>query len=326
MLQIIRNFFFSKNPNIYWFQTLVLLGIAMLLVLLYKRQNLSPFYEGFSQDAPFVSKYDQDIYDDFYVQIYDRLFLSDKMGTYIADKVIEMTQPTPEKSVFLDIGSGTGNVVSHLHDRGYRAYGIDTSKAMVKHSSDKFPDIHIKCGDVMEPMIFEPNTMTHILCTEMTLYQFTNKNKRTFFKNCHHWLMPGGYLAIQLVDPDTFDTIIPGGKPPLITSPQQYVSKRITDTIIDFIDFEYKASYQMDPTSNKESILKETFTDGLTKNVRQNEITLFMEDIDTIVATAKSQGFLLQGLVNLQDGVIGDKHQYLYVFKRYANVIGYKPV
>ena len=155
MLKIIRNFFFSKNPNIYWFQTLVLLGIAMVLVLLYKRQNLSPFYEGFTQDAPFVSKYDQDIYDDFYVQIYDRLFLSDKMGVHIADKFIEMTQPAPNKSVFLDIGSGTGHVVSHLQKNGYTAYGVDKSMAMVKHSSDKFPDIHIKQGDAMEPMIFE---------------------------------------------------------------------------------------------------------------------------------------------------------------------------
>lgn len=322
MLKNIENFFFSKNPNMYWLQTLVLLGIIMVFILWYKRQNLAPFYEGFSQDAPFVSKYGQDIYDDFYVQIYDRLFLSDKTGAQIADKVIEMTQPTPKKSVFLDIGSGTGHTVAHLKNRGYRAYGIDISEDMVKYSNNQFPDIHIKCGDVMEPMIFEPNTMTHILCTGLTIYQF---NKSQFFNNCYRWLMPGGYLAIQLVDPDRFDTIIPGGKPPLITSPQQYVSKRITDTIIDFIDFEYKASYFFDKNGGS-TLLKETFTDGLTKNVRQNEFTLFMESIATIVAIANSQGFTLQGLVNLQDGVIRDKHQYLYILKRSDNMLGYNPI
>lgn len=318
---MIHKLFFSKNPNIYWFQTLVLLGIIMILILLYKRQNLSPYYEGFIQDSPFISKYNQDIYDDFYVQIYDHLFLSDKNATYIVDKVIEMTQPTRENSIFLDIGSGTGHIVSHLHNRGYSAYGIDKSSAMVKYSSDKFPHIHIKHGDVMIPMTYEPNTVTHALCTEMTIYQI--ENKRAFFKNCYHWLIPGGYLAIQLVDPELFDTIIPGGKPPFIQMPQQFVSKRITDTIIDFIDFEYKASYSFDKKNNP--VLKETFTDGLTKNVRQNENVLFMEDIATIVAIAKSCGFLLQGLVNLQDG-IGDKYQYLYILKRSDNLLGYKPL
>ena len=40
-----------------------------------------------------------------------------------------------------------------------------------------------------------------------------------------------------LVDRDRFDPILPGGKPTAMSNPQRYSISRITDTMIDFIDF-----------------------------------------------------------------------------------------
>jgi SAM-dependent methyltransferase len=306
--------FFTIHPDKYWFQTVLILGIAMLLVLWYKRHDLSRYYEGFQQDAPYVLKQGCDAYDPFYVEIYDQLMLPDKRCMFETDKIIEMTQPTQQNSVFLDIGVGTGHLAKQLLDRGFRVYGVDKSEAMVEHAEEKCPNAVLKCGDATEPMLYDAGTFTHITCLGMTIYQFGDKID--FFQNCYFWLKPGGYLIVHFVDPARFDPIIPGGKPPLLDNPQQYASSRITDTIIDFIDFKYKAQYDFSDLQTKKHVqFKETFTDELTKNVRQNETTLYMENMDTLLKVAARCGFIVHGQVTLSQ-CTGDNNQFLVIFER----------
>ena len=306
--------FFSTHPDKYWFQTLIILGIAMSLVLWYKQQDLSPYYEGFKQDTHYILKTCNDAYDRFYVEIYDQLMLPDKRCVFETDKIIEMTQPSINNSVFLDIGIGTGHLAKQLIDRGFRVHGIDKSSAMIEHTEEKCPKAQLKCGDVQEPMLYEAGTFTHITCLGMTIYQIPNKID--FFQNCYFWLKPGGYLVIHLVDPSRFDPIIPGGKPPLLDNPQQYASSRITDTIIDFIDFKYKAQYDFQDLSSKKQVqFKETFTDELTKNIRQNERTLHMESMDTLIKLAARCGFIVHGQVTLSQ-CNNDNNQFLVIFER----------
>jgi len=312
------SYLFSKNPNKYWLHTLILLAILLFAILWYKRQILPSVYEGFSQDAPFVFKTGSDVYDDFYVEIYDKLFLPDKTCGDLVKKVVEMTQPTKSNSGFLVLGSGTGHCLGQLQKLGYHAYGMDESKAMVDYSERIFPDIQVKCGDANESMFYENGTFTHVLCNGMTIYQF--QDKRRILQNCFQWLRPGGYLTIQLVDPAKFDTIVPGGKPPLLKSPQAHAKRRITDTVIDFIDFEYKGQYSF--PEQGVAIFKETFTDGLSKKVRQNQTVLYVDSVDVILNIAKDIGFLVKGMVNLEE-CSGDKYQYLYILERSHKTIGY---
>jgi len=322
-LSFFRHLFYSKNPDVYWFQTLVFVTIVMLVVLWWKRQNLAPFYEGFTQDAPFVSMFGKDqVFDDFYLQIYDRLFLPDKMAPYLVDHAIQVTQADKKNAVFLDIGSGTGHIVGHLEEQGYTVYGIEDSAKTIEYASAKYPDAEIKCGGVQESMTFDPKTITHALCFGMTLYEYADKG--ALFRNVYHWLIPGGYFIVQLVDPAKFDTIVPGGRPPLVKFPQEYAKKRITDTIIDFIDYEYRGSWQM--SEGQEAVFRETFTDGLTRNVRQNERIFHMAPIVDIVRQIQGVGFVLQGSATIADAPIPDKHQYVYIFKKTAEVLGYKPI
>jgi SAM-dependent methyltransferase len=319
ILQEIGSLFLSRNPNKYWLNTLVILGVILCIVLWIKHQDVSQYSEGFSQNSKFVLKRNTEIYDDFYLEIYDRLMRPEQRVDFEIDKVIEMTQPSKKHAVFLDIGSGTGHLVNGLLDRGYNVYGVDNSEKMVNYSEKKHPDAPVKCGNVKEPMLFEKGTFTHILCTGMTIYHFENKIE--FFKNCYHWLMPNGYLVLHLVEPRKFDTIVPGGKPPNFKSPQLYAPNRITDTIIDFVDFEYKAKYDfMDKSvdrtqKNNQVLFQETFTDNLTQNIRQNETVLYMDTPEEILTMASFCGYLVRGSANM-DVPIGDKHQHLYVLER----------
>jgi SAM-dependent methyltransferase len=308
----ILSIFYTQNPHRYWLQTLIYVGLLLAILIWYRNQNLAPYYEGFSQDSPFVYKEDAAIYDDFYVEIYDRLMKPDTLAPFIVEKIVEQTMPNKQTANFLDIGSGTGHLVNHLQTQGYRVYGIDKSEAMVKKSEERYPDALIQCGNVQEPMLFEKGTFTHILCTGLTFYQFQDKVE--FFRNCYFWLQPGGYLILHLVDRNRFDTIVPGGKPPLLDSPQQYAKSRITDTAINFIDFQYAASYRFSD-KNKTATFKEVFTDELTKNVRQNELVLYMDDTAAILQIAAQCGFLVKGSANMKP-VLSDEYQYLYTLER----------
>jgi 2-polyprenyl-3-methyl-5-hydroxy-6-metoxy-1,4-benzoquinol methylase len=223
-----------------------------------------------------------------------------------------MTMPSKDKSVFLDIGSGTGVLTNELKKQGYMIYGIDKSKSMVEHCSEKYGDnLPVKHGDIMTPMMYDRNTFSHVLCTNMTIYHF--QDKKLFFRNCYYIMKPNGYMILHLVDRERFDPIIQAGKVNGIESTQPYADTRITNTVIHFSDFKYKAMY--DFSKIDETKLTETMTDNYSNNVRQNELTLYMEDYNQILKTAMANGFTVKGQVNMKE-CIGDKNQYLFVLER----------
>ena len=312
MFAYLYNILFSPNPNIFYLKVLLVLVFLLVIILSFKQYpNHNTSEEGFTQTEPFVLKRGDSAYDDFYVEVYDGITETEKRSMIYLKKIIDMTEPTVNNSVFLDIGSGTGQVVNELKEAGFKAYGIDKSEAMVEYANKKYPEWRTKQGDVMDSMYFEKSTFTHILCTYFTIYQL--EDKAAFFRNCYFWMKPNGYLIIHLADRDKFDTIMPIGKPFLLSSPQKYANKRITDTIVEFDDFQYKSSYKF--KDDKSVVLNETFTDKHTKNIRQNEHSLYMEDTKTILNMASKAGFIMHGKADLGKDM-GDEYQYIYVLER----------
>lgn len=292
-----------------WLFTLIILAIILFVIYIFRKVDTSKYSEGFTQDVPFLLKTNDRIYDSFYAMIYDDLYMTSKTSDYQYKKIIEMTQPSKEKSVFLDVGSGTGHLVNNLTKSGYEAYGIDKSQAMIDVSDKIFPNIEVKCGDITNPMSFDKGSLTHITCMDFTVYEL--ENKQTFFNNCYYWLKPNGYLIIHLVDKQRFSPITPAGNPLVNDNPQKYTPNRIKNTKIDFLDFEYTNKY--DFSKNDDRVVKtETFTDYSTRNVRQNEITLKMEDIDSIVYMIRGCGFIAHSQIALPT----DEYQYIYIFER----------
>ena len=302
-----------KDPNKIWSRVLFIMTGIVITILGYNH-FVKPKYilsEGFTQNSRFVTKANLDIYDDFYVELYDKINKPEVQTQFIIEKVINMTMPSKEKSVFLDIGSGTGVLTNELKKNGYTIYGIDIAQSMVEHCAEKYPNIPVKCGDIMTPMMYDRNTFSHVLCTNMTIYHF--QDKKAFFRNCYFMMKSNSYMILHLVDKDKFDPIIQAGKPSGILSPQQYSDRRITDTVIDFTDFKYKASY--DFTKTDTTVLVETMTDNASNNVRQNELTLYMEDYSKILNIAQANGFIVHGQVNMLD-CIGDSNQFVFVLER----------
>ena len=196
--------------------------------------------------------------------------------------------------------------------RGFQAYGIDQSTAMVNVAQRKYPDINTKCGSATDPMAYERGSFTHITCMNFTMYQF--QEKLALIRNCYYWLEPNGYFIVHLVDREKYNPIVPAANPLLVGNPQDFVDQRVTDSAINFIDFTYKNKVDFKDLSSGDSrvITTETFQDSVSGKVRQNELTMYMEDLKDIVYMIQKSGFIVHGSV----AYINDAGQYIYVFEK----------
>lgn len=281
--------------------------LLVLTVLQYARRNdLNLYNEGFDQRQPFLAKRDADIYDQFYAEIFDDVHHTHERTDFEYNKIIELTRPSTNHSVFLDVGSGTGHLVNSLTNAGYNAHGLDVSKDMIDYSTTRFPEIDVKCGDANDSMVYDKGVFTHITCLNFTLYHM--RDKRTFFRNCYHWLAPNGYLILHLVDRDSYN---PHSTDDTVTlkNANLYANQRRLDANIAFKDFDYKSSHSF---NDNEVTVKETFTDSATQNVRQNELTMYMENKNEIIKLALNNGFVAHAQINTAT----DEHQFIYIFER----------
>ena len=285
----------------------VLLIVVVLMIL---SRWLRITKEGFkdTSNKEFVINKNQDVFDDFYVSVYDDLMHNVGKNNFEIGEITEI-EPTTDNSTLLDVGSGTGHHVAAFSQKGIKAIGVDISQAMVNKAKENYPQGDFKQGDVMNTMLFTPNSFSHITCLYFTIYYL--EDKRRFFKNCIDWLMPGGFLILHLVDRENFDPIIPAAKPIYIVSPQKYTDKRITNSVVKFDKFDYKCNFDL---NGDVATINETFKDKENESVRQNEHKLYMESQKTILSMAKEAGFILHSKVDMIKCQYDS--QYLYILQK----------
>ena len=291
-----------------WTQLLLWVFILFIIALIINKYK--PVREGFIQKEKFILKNGLNIFDEFYVDVYDDLVYSKIKNDFEIGEIINSTAPT-QQSILLDIGSGTGHHVNAFQQKGIQAAGIDISPSMVKNAQKRFPELDFKVGNALDSMLFPPSSFTHITCLFFTLYSI--KDKKQFFKNCFDWLMPGGYLIVHLVNRNKFDPILPAADPLLLVSPQKFAKKRITNSLIKFKDFQYKANFELFKNKN-EATFTETFKDDGSSNVRQNVHTFYIPTQKYILSLAKDVGFILLGKIDMIS--VQYEYQYLYVLQK----------
>lgn len=282
---------------------LIVISILMIFAIFHKKTKK----EGFTQENKFVVKYENNVYDHFYGNIYDDIHIPESRVPYVLKYILKTTQPD-NKSTFLVVGSGTGFATKELSDLGYKTYGVDKSASMVEYSTSKYPELMIKNGDVMDSMLYDKQVFSHILCLYYTIYHF--QDKQLFFRNCFHWMKSGGYLIVHLIDTEKIDLHIPCLKNIIYGYPKTKKNGNKITANVDFPNFKYDASYTI---SNKNILFTETFTND--ENTRQNEQTFHIENIESIVEMAMNNGFIFHGKINLRDNTMDD-FQYIYIFER----------
>ena len=290
------------------------LFIVLILVFLFK-----PKREGFVEEKKeFIKKTGSDVFDEFYVDIYDSLVHDEKKNNYEIDRIFN----SYKNPIVLDVGSGTGHHVNLINNiENSEVIGIDNSPAMIKMAKQNYPNLDFRLANVLDTMQFPPNSFTHISCLYFTIYYI--KNKQQFFENCYRWLKPNGVLIIHLVNMYKFDPIISVGNPFVLVSPQSYTDKRITESRVKFDKLDYKADFQIDESINTDTgnlsepnaIFKEVFKFN-NKKSRINEHNLYMSSQKSILSIARDVGFILQSQEEM-DG-IQYENNYLYTLVKPA--------
>ena len=130
---------FQSIANIYnkstiWGKLFFIVLLFLIVVSLFKYSSNSNSsrankrIEGFVQSDQFLFKTGPDVYDNFYVDIYDYLVYNNIKDQFEIGEIINATKPT-ETSIILDIGSGTGHHVNLLKEKGINnVIGIDNSE------------------------------------------------------------------------------------------------------------------------------------------------------------------------------------------------------
>lgn len=301
-LTSIKNLY-TKSSN--WGKILFFVLLLLLVVAIFKPMQIQN-KEGFEQSETFLLKTNDNLYDNFYTSIYDELVFNGLKDDYEVGEIINKTGVSSQSTI-LDIGSGTGHHVAKLKERGFNAIGVDKSSDMVDKAKKNYPNCEFKKGDVNNPDLFNANTFTHILSLYFTIYYMKDKN--LFFKNCMKWLKPGGHLIIHLVEPDNFDTILPGRASYHQMSPQRNSSERATQIRFAFKEMEYIANFLFNGDT-KIGTFEEKFQNINTGKVRKNEHTLYMDSDEDILTLAQTNGFLVQGKIDLTSLA---QYQYLYI-------------
>lgn len=288
-----------------WIRLFVFLGV-LFLVLNYINYH-HPFPEGFTQMQKFKVNKNDELYDDFYCSIYDDLVLDQGKNEYEIRELTHILKPSKNKKL-VDMGCGKGHHVNLFKKKGFDASGLDKSDAMIEQAKKKYPNVTFKKGDMLNSMSYEQSSLDVITCLYFTIYYINDK--KSFIDNCYNWLKPGGHIILHLVNRDKFDPIINSADPLHIVSAQKYAKKRITNSLVKFKDFQYKANFEFDKPNNKAKFV-ETFKDDSSGNVRKNVHTLHMETQKNILAMAKQTGFILKGKIDLVKAMY--EYQYLYI-------------
>jgi SAM-dependent methyltransferase len=286
----------------------VLFFSSLLIICMFLLNGFNKMKEGFEQSDQFLLKSGNDVYDDFYADIYDYLVFSNQKNEYEVGEIVNKTTPSSQSRI-LDVGSGTGHHVAELSIQGLDVLGIDISPSMVEKARAVFPKYKFEVADATNSGEFGPNMFTHIMCMYFTIYYI--EDKMQFFQNCMKWLKPGGYLILHLVDRDHFDPILPPGNPLLYVSPQRYAEKRITSTKVKFNDLSYSADFKLNESTDIANFI-EKFKNDDDGKVRKNEHIMYMPKLDTIVNEVQQAGFILDSKVDLLQ--VQYEYQYLYFF------------
>jgi ubiquinone/menaquinone biosynthesis C-methylase UbiE len=308
---------------------LILLCINYLCIVLWERMSMvkpipseSEGFETMSQASRSETLIDEEIYDDFYASVYNKIFQHDKLLQAEAALVLhDWTKTTkPEDMTILDLCCGTGVATCYFAKENVgKIIAVDRSASMIRYAKkDIVPKttltdkqlgaIEWKEDNAYGPGIIQPASITHACMFYFTPYHFRDID--AIIRNLALWVKPGGQLAIEVVNKYKFEPIPDVANPWVAVSPQKYSKDRITKAKASFDKFEYESEFELiDPKAE----FKETFRfkDG---SVRNQKHILWMPSITLLIEKASHAGWRYLRYDNLD--MIGFQYGYMLYFSR----------
>jgi SAM-dependent methyltransferase len=285
----------------------ILLAIFFILIII---SLISQYYknntEGFQDiNKQIVFKKDIEIYDDFYLEIFNALTYNKIISDFEIGTIINSTNPT-EKSIILDIGSQLGYIVNIFKEISPNIIGVELSKNMIDKAIKTYPNIknNLLQENPLNNQLFNDNNFTHIFCLNHNFYYI--QDKTLLLKNCFNWLIPGGYLVLHLLEKPNINIseYIINIRSNLF--PQIADVNMLPTNNVKFKDYIYKPNFYM--LNKNDGIFEEKFTFN-NGNIRKQEKSFYFMPIDTILKIAKYIGYIVLKQYN-----INNTNNYIYIF------------
>ncbi|MDY3006484.1 class I SAM-dependent methyltransferase [Anaerococcus porci] len=114
----------------------------------------------------------------------------------ILNEIYNRVLKTNGKKV-LDIGFGTGNLASHLYEKGYKIYGQDFSEKMIKTAQEKMPNARLYKGDFTKGLVEDLRKQRYdVIIATYSLHHLKDSQKISFIKSLLLLLNEGGKIFI----------------------------------------------------------------------------------------------------------------------------------
>ena len=289
----------------------ILILFFILLIISLFCQFLRNQKEGFQDINNKIEIKDfENLNDDFYTKVFDVLTFNKIVSDFEVGNIITNTQPT-ERSIILDVGSQSGYLVNLFKEYTPNVVGVEKSKKLIEMAKKRYPSCENKFlnDDILNNHLFNQNSFTHIFCLNLNFYYI--ENKKQFLENCFTWLIPGGYVAINLVPEEKLNAKnnilnIRKNVYPDFVDPSLLLSDSIK-----FIDFVYKPKFKKLDSERMMFSEKFSFNNG---KIRNQETMLFIKSIDDTIKIAKYLGFIILKQFSIKDksGI----STFLYIFQK----------
>jgi SAM-dependent methyltransferase len=257
----------------------------------------------------------------FYATIYQDLFYRDFVDDYEVGIILNKIHPIRQTDALV-IGSKTGKHVNTLTKKGYNAYGLESSKDMIFSAMNQYPGNRYVLGNGLDQLMFEPEQFTLISIIDFTIY--TIKDRRRIFENAYRWLVPGGYLALHLINVGGYyDSQVMSAK-----------ERRFSPTISKIFDrkplanimgvndvsvgnYIYKSNIRMNTYDPDMIEMYEIFTNKKTGKKYNKTTNFYTPDQSVILSEAKDCGFNMLSQYNLMSN--NKPYQFIYILYKPAN-------
>ena len=273
------------------------------------------FNSGYIQNSQNVDLHQtSEIYDDFYSEVYNTLFLSNMKNNWesmwIYKQYMEKWK-SDHPLLILDVGCGTGHHMKIFSEHFKLPIdGLDQSKWMIKKAKLLNPESNFYHRNFEISGIFKKPQYSHILCLFYTIYY--SKNLTRVFQNFYSWLLPNGYAFVHVVKRDQFDPILDRASSLIpLYDPQKHSKQRMTHTTLHFKEFTYDADWDF---RGKHADFQETFRFKHEPFQRIQTHHFVLWDLSEIKKTAQSVGLKMIKAFDL--GISGMDYNYIMVFQK----------
>lgn len=309
---------------------MVLLIITSILGYYFKSKD-EEIHEDFTDitdSRRVVRKTPLEIYDGFYSNLYDELFLNKMKNEFEIYNIEYYTIKQPkykavyknEEIRFLDLGCGTGRHLGILLKKKYNCDGVDISPDMLNVAKKTISGIPlasttklIQSDITQDKSVFSYRKYTHITCFFFTIYYV--KDVETLFKNIYDALKQGGYMCIHLVNKKHFDPVLEKSSKLIpLFNPQTHSKERVTKTKLVFKKFNYIADWEFND-NNMNVVFREQFVfKKPDRRLVENEHHLYMRNIPYYTMLAKKLGYELVKIIDLIPS--GHDNSFVFLFRK----------